>query len=384
MRPQPRHTARRPGSPALTATVLTAATLTAAAGCTTGGATAHPAGHRTRDATAAHTTTASPRESHAGHPLVGGAGAGWQLFGWSRGRDGGPGAVVRLWLARGRITRTAVPTPRSGGPVSFLAGPHQAIVRPLDFVPGYAVPDGRPARELTGPLGAAGPALPGPARGELWVPSPHDRHRMRLVRFDGTPAGVSVRVSTGARTTAGAASDGAGQLLVRTGHGTYQVGASGWRRITTGTLLAAGPTRFLIRTRRHGRHRMWAVDRRTGDRRQVKPSSGPRPATADRYAPMGVVSPDGTTAALVRPRHGGPPTLHLLDLTTGADHPAGTSTPDHLRPADGGVVWSPDGRWLFAIDSGRHIVAVSRRTGRAIRVAADLPPMAAIALRDGR
>src|ERR1022692_5095392 len=63
-----------------------------------------------------------------GHPLLG-VRAGWELFGW------GSGEVVRIQLAAGRITRTTVPPLQSTGPVTFLTGPHQVIIRPLDFVP---------------------------------------------------------------------------------------------------------------------------------------------------------------------------------------------------------------------------------------------------------
>ena len=68
-----------------------------------------------------------------GHRLLG-VRAGWELFGL------GPSEVVRIQLARARITRTVFPGPQSSGPVTLLAGPYQAIVRPLDYVPGYLVP----------------------------------------------------------------------------------------------------------------------------------------------------------------------------------------------------------------------------------------------------
>lgn len=73
-----------------------------------------------------------------GQPLLG-VTAGWELFGW------GPEGVVRIQLARGRVTRTALPPIASSGPTSFLVGRDWAMVRPLDGVPGYLVRDGRPA-----------------------------------------------------------------------------------------------------------------------------------------------------------------------------------------------------------------------------------------------
>ena len=53
------------------------------------------------------------------HPLLA-VRAAWELFGL------GPGQVVRIQLARGRITWTAFPGLLSSGPVTLLAGPHQA------------------------------------------------------------------------------------------------------------------------------------------------------------------------------------------------------------------------------------------------------------------
>ena len=54
--------------------------------------------------------------SETGHRLLG-VTAGWQVFGY------GPNQVIRIQLARGRITRTTVPPLQSNGPVFFLACP---------------------------------------------------------------------------------------------------------------------------------------------------------------------------------------------------------------------------------------------------------------------
>lgn len=81
-----------------------------------------------------------------GHPLLG-VRAGWELFGR------GLGVVVRIEFARGRITRTTQPALASSGPVTFVADAEGALVRPIDFVPGYLIPDGQPARVAPGMLG---------------------------------------------------------------------------------------------------------------------------------------------------------------------------------------------------------------------------------------
>jgi hypothetical protein len=68
-----------------------------------------------------------------------GATGGWTLFGR------GPGVLVRIVPATGQIDSTVVPSLQSGGPVSFVPAAGEAIIRSIDFVPGYVVPDGQPA-----------------------------------------------------------------------------------------------------------------------------------------------------------------------------------------------------------------------------------------------
>jgi hypothetical protein len=122
-----------------------------------------------------------------GHPLLG-VGAGWELFGR------GSGVVVRIEFARGRITRTAVPALASSGPVSFVAGAQGALVRPIDFVTGYLIPDGQPARVAPGVFGTGGPAFPGPDPRHLWVASGAAGDRMVLAGMDGRSTGVPIAV----------------------------------------------------------------------------------------------------------------------------------------------------------------------------------------------
>ncbi len=64
------------------------------------------------------------------------------------------------------------------------------IIRPLDNVPGYLVPDGKPAREMPLQLNLDGPVFPGPVPGQMWV-RPADDHQpvMALATLDGRQAG---------------------------------------------------------------------------------------------------------------------------------------------------------------------------------------------------
>lgn len=120
-----------------------------------------------------------------GYPLLG-VHARWELFGR------GTRVVVRIQFARGRITRTAHPALLSSGPVTFVADAQGALVRPIDFVPGYLIPDAEPAREAPGALRAGGPVFPGPDPRHLWVPSGTSGNRMVLVGMDGRRTGPSI------------------------------------------------------------------------------------------------------------------------------------------------------------------------------------------------
>ena len=150
--------------------------------------------------------------SEAGPRLLG-VRASWELFGY------GDGRVVRIQFASGRITQTAVPV-QNIGTASLVVGPHEAIISHLDMVPGYLVPDGRPARPLSGPLGNGGIAIPGPQPGTAWVQATFQATSMPLVRMDGTETGVSVRLPQGGSSQAWpegysqATSDGRGGVLV--------------------------------------------------------------------------------------------------------------------------------------------------------------------------
>lgn len=175
--------------------------------------------------------------TEVGHPLLG-VRAGWELFGR------GDGVVVRIQLAQGRITRTTIPVLRSGGPVSFLVGPNLAIVRPLDFVPGYVIPDGKPARQILASLslGQSGPVFPGPDPTHIWVQNLGGPPGLVLTPLDGAGAGaVTISIPPGS-SPLDAVPDGAGYLLFPATGGVYDARPDGLHRITGGALLAVGPT----------------------------------------------------------------------------------------------------------------------------------------------
>jgi hypothetical protein len=294
----------------------------------------------------------------------------WELFGYA------PGRVVRIQFASGRITQTAVPPVLSGGPVSFVVGPHEAVIRPLDFVPGYLVPDGRPARPLPGALGNGGTVIPGPQPGTAWVQAGFQVTSMPLVRMDGTETGVSLRLPPGGPWQA--FPDGRGGVLVidYVGGRYDDVRSGGFQRIA-GMLAAVGPTRWLI-VDCHAGHRCSnvIVDPATGARRMLPgPSAEPAPGMAP-----GVTAPNGSAAAIIR-ANGDRVTLHLVNLVSGSDRQVSVSLGG--ESADGQMLaWSPDSRWLFVVTGQGKLAVVDARTGHVEGLGVSLPPLRLIAVRN--
>jgi hypothetical protein len=228
------------------------------------------------------------------------------------------------------------------------------------------VPDGRPARPLPAGLADGGEAFPGPRPGTVWVDS------------DGA---VVLRAVAGGRVlasvprpepTAEVAADGAGGLVFRVTGGVYASTPAGPRQITTGALLAAGPTRWLVLECDDAhRCRPYAVDRATGARRAV-------PAALPADVPRGVVAPDGRTAALLRVRRDGTPVAYLLDLVSGASRSLGL---DVDSPGAANLVWSPDSRWLFTTATDGMVTAVDPATGDPTEVGIMVRTPATLAVR---
>jgi hypothetical protein len=295
---------------------------------------------------------------------------GWELFGRAATE------VVRIEFARGRFTRTAVPALASTGPVSFVVGRGWAVVRPLDFVKGYIVPDGQPAHALTGALSQGGPALPGPGQATVWVPvGSADPSAMALVGADGRATGVSIAIPPG--TDGSVEPDGVGYLLVSDVGGVYDARPGGLRRVTTGALLAVGPSRWLT-LECDNRHRCATVviDRGSGARHVLD-------TTVDQASGSpGVISPDGGTAALYEADPAEVTTVHLLDLVSGADRRL--DVPIDRSFNDAPMAWSPDSRWLFIAGGRGRLFPVDVATAQVRDLGRPLPPINQLAIRNLR
>ena len=276
-----------------------------------------------------------------GHPLLA-VPADWELFG-----EGASG-LVRVELAQGVVTSTTVPDVDGGGSLSFVVGPTSVVVRPYDQVAGYVVPDGQPASAIatTTDLGAA---VLGPDRDHYWSTNANDT-RMSLVGFDGSRTGQSVTVPDGVQPT----SDGDGYLMFTGTSGAYDLRPGGTARITTGFVLAAGPSGWLVsECDASYKCATYVVNRATGSRRTIN-----APDTSGFFAGNGLISPDGSTAAVLESPSTGSPTIHLIDLSTGKDRDTGASVDISLGFGEGTFVWSPDDRWLFAAGTGQRLQAI--------------------------
>ena len=304
-----------------------------------------------------------------GHPLLT-VPAEWELFGQ------GPGVVARIELRRGRITRTSVPEVGSASPIFFVVGQDRAIVHPMDSVPGYVVRDGKPATPLPPALDQADSALPGPDPWHLWAETQTGTATaMSLLTLDGQPAGVQIPIPKDATVQA---SDRAGNVLMFGIGGMYDLRPDGMHRITGGTLLAVGPTRWLtLECDERYRCASVVIDRATGARRTI-------PAMLDAYEQnAGAISPDGRTAALLQPNGLGGSNVHLLDLTTGADRITGVTTSSDQTLGGRTFVWSPDSRWLFVTTGTDRVLAVDP-AGRSVVLEVRVGAIDQIALRTTR
>jgi hypothetical protein len=322
-------------------------------------------------ATREHPTSRKPTTRRT-RPFLLGIHQGWELFGR------GDSSVVRIEFSRGRVTTTPVPPLRSSGPVFFVVGRHAALVRPLDFVPGYLIPDGKRAEQPAHPLDCGGPALPGPGPDTVWVPRCGDTssHRLLLTRLDGTRAGVSVPVP-GGNSPIEVQPDGQGHLLfpgsLIGSVATFDI-RPGRTASTFDRVVAVGPTRWLVQS--------CTRDGRCGDDAVVNRANGKHRKLAVRFAGgygLGVISPDGSSAALPMPPPN--PTIVYVDLTTGAFRGLLSNPRANDEQT---MAWSPDSRWLFVLSRDGTLYAVDGRTGRVVTNLSGtlhLPPLDQLAIR---
>ena len=319
------------------------------------------------------TSVRRPTVTVVGHPLLGEAGD-WELV------ARGPSGLVRIQLGRGQVMTTRVPDLVSGGDVSFIVGSDRVLIRPLDFVPGYVVRDGRPAQELPRSL-ARGPILPGPRADQIWVPTGVGAvgtpDSVRALGLDGHSEGESIALPSGVQSSL-LSPDGAGGLAFEGVGGYYQLRPRGWYRITTGIPLAVGPTRMLVEEC-DSRYRCEDVVIRQQDGARLR-SLPPQPRGYAQFG-AGIISPDGRRAAIPRLDENGSNAIRLVDLVSGAARNTLLTLNAQADAAAGTLAWSPDSRWLFAVSGGGNIVALDVRSGRLHGLGVTLPTVAQLGIR---
>lgn len=384
--PHPRRRGRRPGY-LLAAAIAVAVILVAALNNDTKRPTASPS----HSPSAIPTETAfpsnpdsSPTPSPSSSPSVAVTNLGhrlldvpadWELF------ARGPGSVVRIELARGRVTRTTVPEVGDGAGLSFVVGRDRVIALSMDQGGGYQVPDGYASGELPAAFPTRGPALPGPDSDHLWLPTGSGANSaMSLFRFDGRRAGKSIRVPEGVGT---AQSDAAGYVRFFGTGGVYDARPDGVKRITTGALLASGPTTWLTEEcDAQFRCATTVIDRVSGTRHTMTASDG---SYAFGGFVDGVVAPDGSVAALVRDDgREGRLTVQMLDLVNGGLRDTNVLlNPDTAFNGGGMFAWTPDSRWLFIAAQAGRLLVLDRSTLRVTELSKSLPFISQVGLRTG-
>ena len=96
----------------------------------------------------------------------------------------------------------------------------------------------------------------------------------------------------------------------------------------------------------------------------------------------GVISPDGSTAAMVTIGPDGNMGLYLLDLASGKRRVLDVAA--QPESFDGGFSFSPDGNWLFAVTAAQTLAVINCRTGAVGSLGAPLPPLSQLVLRPAR
>jgi hypothetical protein len=261
--------------------------------------------------------------------------------------------VARIDLGRGVITRSALPTIPDAEAVSFVVGAGGVLVRPSTAIRGYRIPDSGGVSRLPGLLTAPTPAWPAPREGQTWIDADG---RIVLVDELGRPLRPRIPVPFGANPL-GAWPDGAGGLLFQTVQGWYTAAPSGTALVTTGDMVAIGPSRLLVARCLKDGCRQVVVDRGTGRRTVL----------AGTYSGLtglpGVVAPDGSVAAYADFPSS---LLELTDLRTGD----ALLLPLRCKNAAQAMAWAPDSRELFVVDGTGGLLAVHPGTGRTVDLTA--------------
>ena len=320
-----------------------------------------------------------PAVTDVGHPILG-IRAGYELFGLDR------SGVVAVQFARGQIVRTRLPPLQGDGIVSFVVARGEVLVRPLDSVPGYVVPDGRPARPLTGALARGGTLLPGPTATQQWLAGGN----LVLVGPDGKTGPAHLGHLTASVAPAQQViSDGRGGVVFITASGTVYDAGPGVLRPVQELLLALGSRNWLGVTCSEVACRYVVISAATGVSSSLPGAAIPLGSWPPESLPggpwpwqalPGLAAPDGSAAALIV--SGQTPdqsSLELINLSSGVTTQVRVAV--RQGSSSDSLAWSPDSRWLFVITAGGRLAAVSPATGRVTELGLGLTALSQVAIR---
>lgn len=342
-----------------------AAPDTAASDTTTVRTTTRPAPSSAQSA-----VTTTVRNVQLGHPMLGIQGD-WELLAQ------GSNEVIRIQPADGRITRITIPSLEVSGPVSLIAWPDRAYVRSMGGESGYIVHDDGSTTEVSGRF-VPGSVYPGLEPGQLWAPVGRDTgsagSTYRLIEATGEPVRSHVPQRPVGSWPIG--SDANGHLLARIGGDVYLAKRHATKRVTRGTLLATGPTKFLVlECDRNADCSPVVIDRRTGNRRTLDIDIGQRVPSIR----GGKISADGSIAAITRRGPDARRSTMLIELATGSVSRL-PELNENANGYQGGSALSPNGRWLFYASSDGTLSAVDTNSLRVHKITADLPPINQLAI----
>jgi hypothetical protein len=308
--------------------------------------------------------------SDVGHSILG-IRAGWDLFALQQ------RALVSVQFASGRITRTTLPPPEGDGIVSVIPDPAAVLIRPLDNVPGYLVPDGQAARQLTGFLARGALLLPGPSPAEVWdigATGP-----ISLVGVNGRQQVVHLTARPTQFPPQSAMADGRGNVLILDNSGELYDAGPGLLRPVGALVVAVGPRNWLGQScgQGVGCHDV-VINAATGASR-VLPGSPLAVINLPWPEQAGAVSPDGSTAAIIAQARDDAAVLDLVNLGSGAV--TRVAVPVTAVASSQMIAWSPDSRWLFVVTAGGTLAAVNARTGQVHQLGLSLSGLSQIVIR---
>jgi hypothetical protein len=313
-----------------------------------------------------------------GHAILG-IRSGYELFGLDH------SGVVGVRFARGQVVQTRLPPLQGDGIVSFVAARGEVLVRPLDRVPGYAVPDGKPARLLSGALAHGGILLPGPTSTQQWLAGDY----LALVGPGGKAEPAHLGPAVPAEPQQNVVPDGRGDLVLVTTSGLVYDAGPGVLRQVNAMLLAVGSRNWLGVICTGGNCWNAVISVATGASRALPGTAVPTsswqletlPGGPWQWQPLpGLTAPDGSAAALIVPGQGADQaSLELVSLSSGA----AVRVPVQVGNGSSSesMAWSPDSQWLFVITASGQLVAVKPGTGQVIELGLGLSGLSQIVIR---